>query len=483
MTSLIKWTIYAICILAVTPAWAATRYLDSDVAVSGDGLAWATAWKNFSNITGLSPGDIVEISGGAVSKTYTTGEWFPPNGTSGNPLTFRISGEAGHNGFVEIVASVGAPVHWIRARSPIDDNDGNWITISGEVNGAAHMRITAALAADFDNAQGLTFRYLSVTGYFRGYDSDSITIDHVTFELPGSGGWVNAGAVLGVGRNAGPVFYPTGYTRNTVHDCVIPIRTKNDSSGFGDDGLKNISNMSIYNNTFIAQVTTYTGVEHSDGIQASDGRHLKIYNNYFEGIANYPVYIESTATPGPYTFDVRVFNNVFYNNPSANIAMGNGAAVVTINDVIIANNTLVNGGIGIGANDAGDAYTNTYVINNLIYNTATATNLDATITASNNTNGTTTNITFVNPVSDFHLQASSSAAIDQGINPSYLTAISTTDKDGISVPQGSARDIGAYEFNQGGAGQSPNPPTGGTYLSSQRPASQARSAAPVRAGR
>jgi hypothetical protein len=59
---------------------------------------------------------------------------------------------------------------------------------------------------------------------------------------------------------------------------------------------------------------------------------------------------------------------------------------------------------------------------------------------------------------DYHLLATSTAAIDRGISPSYLTSVYTTDKDGVTRPQGSAWDIGAYEFTTGVTEVRPAPP-------------------------
>ena len=55
---------------------------------------------------------------------------------------------------------------------------------------------------------------------------------------------------------------------------------------------------------------------------------------------------------------------------------------------------------------------------------------------------------------DFHIQ-STSPAIDAG-----LTVALPRDHDGISRPQGSAYDIGAYEYNSGTSVPPPNPPSG-----------------------
>ena len=50
---------------------AATWYVDSSVASSGDGTSWATAWKNVSNIGSVSAGDTVYFSGGPSGSSQT----------------------------------------------------------------------------------------------------------------------------------------------------------------------------------------------------------------------------------------------------------------------------------------------------------------------------------------------------------------------------------------------------------------------------
>lgn len=63
---------------------------------------------------------------------------------------------------------------------------------------------------------------------------------------------------------------------------------------------------------------------------------------------------------------------------------------------------------------------------------------------------------------------SNSPAKDAGVNLSAgAPAELLYDAKGLSRPQGSAWDMGAYEFDQGGAGQSPNPP-GASYTSGNR---------------
>ncbi len=53
--------------------FAANWYVDSSAQGASNGTSWSNAWTNFSQITGVSGGDTIYISGGASgsSKTYS----------------------------------------------------------------------------------------------------------------------------------------------------------------------------------------------------------------------------------------------------------------------------------------------------------------------------------------------------------------------------------------------------------------------------
>jgi len=83
-------------------------YVDNTVPSSGNGLSWATAWKNISNISwsSIQPGDIVYISGGSDSTQYNEQLTVGKSGTAGSPITI-IAGKyspssSGHSGRVII---------------------------------------------------------------------------------------------------------------------------------------------------------------------------------------------------------------------------------------------------------------------------------------------------------------------------------------------------------------------------------------------
>ncbi len=141
----------------------------------------------------------------------------------------------------------------------------------------------------------------------------------------------------------------------------------------------------------------------------------------------------------------KIYNNITYNS--------NGVAYTSYfgpNDVKFLHNTCYN--ILDGAdciNGGGADATNVVCRNNIAYLTGGITGCDTT------SNNLTTNPLFVNAATaNFHLQ-SGSPAINAGTTVTEVTA----DFAGTLRPQGSAYDIGAYEFVNG-SGSGMLPPTG-----------------------
>jgi len=137
-----------------------------------------------------------------------------------------------------------------------------------------------------------------------------------------------------------------------------------------------------------------------------------------------------------------VYNNLIYNNHAGMFVTYGAVDSQIFNNTIYGNETY-----GLDINAAYSGSLNAQVINNIVYgNGASQLTNDASNTTLQN-NLTDQDPRFVNPAaSDFHLQPGS-PAIDAGAS---LTEI-PTDVDGISRPQGSAYDIGAYEYRSGGA--------------------------------
>lgn len=129
------------------------------------------------------------------------------------------------------------------------------------------------------------------------------------------------------------------------------------------------------------------------------------------------------------------YNNIIRDHPGCGILVG----VNSPSNTKVYNNTVYNNGL-----EAVDLYSggsNTSVKNNIFYQNG-GTIIDRGASGTIATNNYASDPSFLNSGSnDFHLQ-SGSAAIDAGAT---LTEV-TTDFDGNVRPQGSAYDIGAYEW-------------------------------------
>lgn len=216
--------------------------------------------------------------------------------------------------------------------------------------------------------------------------------------------------------------------------------------------------------------------------------NIDIHSNTIHGLTGTQGYGVSVASEqGKLIHHIRIFNNLIYNTKTGITVpyhTGEVAAVQPVQDVQIYNNTIV------GNREIGIEIGNHYARNFVIANNAVAYNAWATITVAqdNATRASTTirnNLQFPRadpnhwtfwfemPLNEnlqstgtvvadpnfvdrannnFHL-AANSPAIDAGIgSPS-----SATDFAGVSRPQGSGIDIGAYERPASGGGGSGSP--------------------------
>lgn len=144
-----------------------------------------------------------------------------------------------------------------------------------------------------------------------------------------------------------------------------------------------------------------------------------------------------------------VANNLVYNAGGAS-GPKNGIEVSwgTLRDVQVLHNTVYTAQGGVVISDKSQ---DTVVRNNLLYRTSGVTDRGTGTTQQANS---TSDPLYVNAAQgDYHLQAGS-PALDAGV----AVAGVTTDKDGVTRPQGSAPDIGAYERVV--TPVPPQPPTG-----------------------
>ena len=198
-------------------------------------------------------------------------------------------------------------------------------------------------------------------------------------------------------------------------------------------------NSVIENNTVLN-----CGGTHANGISVYSNSENIIVRNNFVSKSNIPFTFESSK-------DVTIYNNVFdageksiypiagWGGLTGTINIFNNAIIGSANDALYISNCGVTNQVFFKNNIAdgflcGERSNNIYTVNNQPSNLGPGEIWEKDL-----------NKIFVNPsAKDFHLKAGS-PAIDRGIN---LSSYFTTDKDGISRPQGAGWDIGAYEYVQ-----------------------------------
>jgi len=229
-------------------------------------------------------------------------------------------------------------------------------------------------------------------------------------------------------------------THLVIHDNEIYNNTMTGIELGGSDGKTDfvqdalLYNNILWNNANGAPVShmVYGGVE-LEGLDANDGTYT-LYNNTF--YANSPAH-SSIQPGGAIAFgtngvkSVTLENNIFYaaSGSPCYLYFDDSTAPVA-GRVSFANNLYFNAGKGpSGCN----------------YNVGS-------ITVASDAKGVNGNPNFAGPSAlNFHLTAGS-PAIDAGMNTGLAT-----DFDGVVRPQGSAFDIGAFEFVSGSSTQLPPP--------------------------
>jgi hypothetical protein len=237
-----------------------------------------------------------------------------------------------------------------------------------------------------------------------------------------------------------------------------------DTSDFGNMGVfaGGATNVTIERNKFTnigrffngesgCSVSLNLSTNHDHGVYIGNATTITIKNNLFINLVHgWGVQCDS----GSFCNGVKIWHNTFTGTNSAQpgqILIGDPH-----NNWDIANNISYQPGTGIGcgalctngflafSNSSGTGNT---VSNNLIYqgvlvgyNNGQPLGLHAGWTQSGNVTNTDPN--FVNPVSDWHLQAAS-PAINAGVTLSSVT----NDFDGNTRPAGGGYDVGAYEFS------------------------------------
>lgn len=434
---------------------AATYYLDSSVSSSGNGQSWATAWKNFSNVTGLQAGDTVYVSGGSTTQAYSLSNWTPIGGSLGNPITYATGQDPGHNGVVAITST------------NFLSGNFNYVTINGNVGGAQNWQVTASNylweGAGGTN-HGVTLEYINFANAAAGFhwsaDSNTnLVIEHCRIIKNNDSSNIHDFIFYGGGGTAlGAI---------SVHDNVINFPYSSSDHSIGDDMWIWPNNTDFYNNTVQGIPRSYTWTQHSDVFQANTEQNVRVWSNIIIDPGE-SVYYEDSQTAGTVS-NVLIYNNLIVRSFPCNggaqrifdlLPENGGANTTAYVDVVVANNTIIDQFspcIFTARVASVGSLTRVYMTNILQYPVDATMSLQSGVISSNNYAGNAAQLVsytqFGGTNNDLHLLGTDTVARNQGRD---MSAYFTTDKDGVTRPQQAVWDIGAYEFAAAGA---PAPPT------------------------
>jgi hypothetical protein len=428
----------AFFLLSVPRASAANFYVDNAVSSSGNGTAWSSAWKTFSNISwsSIKPGDTLYISGGSPSQTYQETLAVGASGSSGSLITITAGIDARHNGTVII--------------------DGQHTRANGVVLNSRN----------YVGVEHLSIRNHADAGISVKSATAGVVIENNDVYSGDPGGGNARG--YDVRNSAGVIVRNNRYS--------TPMKTAAQTDGIWSSGNNGV--VFEHNHLVISNSDT-TG--HSDGVQSYQDYNITIRDNWIEqannaATDNHGMWLSDTHSGGV----IKVYNNVVYApNLSRDSAVAHwaeptwtetgtiklwnntiygGARSLTLDktpNAEVKNNILLPARGGVGVYIVHGDIPAAHIDHNLIWapNGNVASVNGSTKTWSGwqalgyDASGVNADPKFTNLSGRDLTLTSTSPAIDRGTALSQVT----TDKNGVTRPQGSAYDIGAYEFTSGGA--------------------------------
>ena len=429
--------VLVLCALTV-PAYGSNYYVDKNATGSNNGSSWNNAWESIGDINwnAVQGGDTVYISGGTDSVVYNEILTIGASGTNGNNIVITKGLSAGYNG--RVVIDGGNTRNYC-----VDFGSRQYVTISylrlkNSTDRVLYMRTSNCIVSHCDiyHSQGIAVCDM------RG--SNNI-IEYCTSDQAPSGSYSGNGDFLQCTTGGGHIFRYNNITlrnENTGDHCDVFQFWAMDSDCY------------IYGN-YYTHADTKTDNAQGTYMTTSNIR-LYVYNNviYFP-YAKHGIGINDA---GGYTGTVTAYGNTVYGGSGAvesQIWLQNG-----VNNAIIKNNISVSANSGVTPLYFGVVTSGSTIDYNIFYNGASNVIYNGGSKTWNSWQGSgydthsyNQNPSFIAVGSDWTLQ-NGSVGIDDGVD---LGSPYNIDILGVSRPQGSAWDIGAYEMVTGGGGGN-NPP-------------------------
>lgn len=270
---------------------------------------------------------------------------------------------------------------------------------------------------------------------------------------------------------------------NWAHDIIIRNNIIHHSGAEGIQGYG--YNLTIDRNTFYHNAYVYTPPYFGYDLYLT-GQNISVTNNVMSDASGFCMQLDGGADPMRPSDLFAGFSGRFSNNTCAfsqaraglTIWGGGNECCGPVHDLTVDNNIFLNpcynDALCSDANAGAIRFYNiapttpVHIYNNLYYNNAAGCPACPFIlnqgcgancyTTSGNIIGTDPNLYGGTPSTpstppNYHLTSGSAAARDAGLN--LASQGITVDRDGVSRPQGSGYDIGAYEYDVGGADTTP----------------------------
>jgi hypothetical protein len=380
-----KKSIYSLAVFFATIFWvsgvfAATWYVDNAASGSNNGKTWSDAWESFADISwgSVSAGDIIYISGGATSKTYSGTLDIRASGTPGNPIKVKVGQDSGHTGTV-ILDGGGS--------YGINTNGEIWVTISGQLgSGTTPNMIIRNHSAD-------EIRLSSITGVDIGYldvgPNNSDECIHVVNGYLGGSNRIHHNKIHGCYDYhiwVGPAgSTEAGVVADIVNDDHLRI-DHNDIYDLGHDGIHTSARTGgitiDHNDVHTAASGANQHPVYIDGMHLRGGHYLTVSNNKIynlegpDGMWAYIYFEIDSIQSNIAANDIYIYNNIIYETDQSYSDMNVGIVFAckycaSLTRVRILNNVIVDTehrGMSFGANNA--VVSDVIIANNLIYNSA-----------------------------------------------------------------------------------------------------------------